>query len=500
MEKSNFKILLFRYHPYVIAEAHSCPKQDMRCGQKKSLFPPLGLAQLRAVLKEAGYEQVKILDAWAEELSEASFLKTIEEYNPDVVGSTIWTTNLNIELSIIKKVKQRLPKTTVVVGGPHLDVYPRECLERSDFTDIDFGVVGEGEETAIELFDALRTGDDSFDKIKGIVYRDGEKVMFTGPRPPVENLDSLPYPDFSELPIDKYYLELEKTSPFIYIFTARGCPYACRYCFNSRRRGYRTHSVDYVINYIKFLQQNYGVKDIAFWDVTFTFDKERTILLCKRYKEAGIGLSYNVRTRVNHIDEETIIALKESGCYRIHYGVESGTQEILDKMNRKTSLKQIREAIALTKKHGISVGTNFMIGYVDETMETYKNTVKFIKELDPDHVSIYVTTAMPGTYLYSDVLKRGILKSDAWQDYALGKIPDIDLRSLRIPGKDYGIDDLDRMLAQAYRQIYLRPSFILKKLRNMRTLRQFPTYFMQAIRVLVLNFFRSARKGATTST
>jgi len=497
MEKSDLRILLFRYHPYVMARAETSVKQDVYCAKKMSLFPPLGLAQLAAVLKNAGYEQVRIVDAWAEGLPETAFLETVESFNPNLVGCTLWTTNLNNELPILEKIKQRLPSATAVVGGPHLDVYPRECLER--FGAIDFGVAGEGEETVVELFDAVRTGTDSLSEIKGIVYRDGKEVVFTGWRPPVKDLDSLPYPDFSGLPVNRYYSEIEKTAPFIYIFSTRGCPYRCRYCFNSRGRGYRKHSVDYVINYIKFLKQRYGIKEVAFFDETFTFDKKRTLLFCKRYKEENIGPPYAVRTRVNHVDEETIIALKESGCYRIHYGVESGVQEVLDKMDRKITLEQVREAVALTKKHGIAVAANFMIGYIDESRATYERTIEFIKELDPDHVNIFITTVLPGTDLYFEALERGILERDVWREYALGKIPSVDVRGLRIPGKDYGVDDLDRMLAQAHRRIYFRPAFVLKKLRATRSPKHLQKYLAQAMAMLSTHLSRSLKRAAKDS-
>lgn len=497
MEKRDFKILLFRYRPYITARAESSPKQEVYCAKKLSLFPPLGLAQLAGMLKNAGYEQVKIVDAWAEELSETAFLETVERFDPNLVGCTLWTTNLNSELSMLEKIKQRLPGVTTVVGGPHLDVYPRDCIEHSDF--IDFGVVGEGEETAVELFDAVRTGADSLGEIKGIVYRDKGEAVSTGWRAPVKDLDSLPYADFSDLPMDEYFSEIEKLAPFIYIFSTRGCPYACRYCFNSRGRGYRKHSIDYIINYIKFLKRRYGIKEVVFMDETFTFDSKRTLLFCNRYREEGIGLPYTIRTRADHVDEETIIALKESGCYRFHYGVESGVQEVLDRMNRKMTLEQVREAIALTKKHGVLTSANFMIGYIDESRDTYERTIEFIKELDPDHVNIFITTVLPGTDLYFEALERGILKRDVWREYAMGKIPSVDLKGLRIPGKDYSVDDLERMLARAYRHIYFRPTFVLKKLRTMRSPKQLPRYFRQAMAMLSNHFLRSLKKSPRRS-
>ncbi|MBI4831843.1 MAG: cobalamin B12-binding domain-containing protein [Candidatus Lindowbacteria bacterium] len=474
MERADFRILLFRYHPYVRSKAESNPKIGAYCAKRLSLFPPLGLAYLAGVLKNAGYTQVKIIDAWAEELSETALLEAVEAYKPNLVGCTLWTTNLNDELSILEKIKQRLPGVIAAVGGPHLDVYPSECLERAEF--IDYGVVGEGEETAVELLDVIRAGAESPGKIKGIVYRDSKEIVFTGPRPPVSNLDSLPYPDFSDLPMDRYYSEIEQAGAFIYIYSARGCPYRCRHCFNSRGRVYRAHSIDYTMDYIKFLKERYGLKQLSIWDETFTFDKRRTLLFCQRFKEEGIRLPYAVRTRIDRIDEEIIRALKDSGCYRIHYGVESGVQEVLDKMNRKMTLEQVRDIVALTKKHGLSVTANFMIGYIDESRETYDKTVKFIKELDPDHLNIFITTVLPGTDLYFEALERGILKQDVWREYALGKIASIDTRGLRLPGKDYSTDDLDRMLAQAYRQIYFRPRFMLRKLLALRSPKQIKRY------------------------
>jgi anaerobic magnesium-protoporphyrin IX monomethyl ester cyclase len=496
MEKSAFKILLFRYHPYVKAGAEISPnpKQEMCCTKRLSLFPPLGLGHLVGALKGAGYERIKIVDAWAEELDEAEFGRKVEEFAPNLVGCTIWTTNMNVELAMLGRIKQRFPDVTTVVGGPHLDVYPRDCLENADF--VDFGVAGEGEETAVELFDAVRTGGDSFGEIKGIVYRDGKEIIYTGPRSPVKELDRLPYADFSGLPMKNYFSGAEKISPLIYIFTTRGCPYRCRYCFNSRGRGYRQHSVDYIIDYIKFLKREYGIKEATFMDETFSFDKKRTLLFCERYKAEGIGLPYTIRTRVDHVDEETITALKESGCYRVHFGVESGVQEVLDRMRRKMTLQQVRDAVALTKKHGILVSANFMIGYLDESMDTYERTVEFIKELNPDHVNIFITTVLPGTDLYFEALERGILKTDVWRDFALGRIPSVDLKGLRLPGKDYAVNDLENMLARAYRRIHLRPAFVFKKLGTAGSPKELLRYFRQGTAMLSTQFLRSVKNAA----
>jgi anaerobic magnesium-protoporphyrin IX monomethyl ester cyclase len=495
MDRKDFRILLYRFHPYVTAGAEISPnpKQEMFCTKGLSLYPPLGLGHVAGALKGAGYEHVKIVDAWAEKLDEAAFGRKVEEFAPNLVGCTIWTTNMNSELAMLGRIKQRFPDVTAVVGGPHLDVYPRECLENTDF--VDFGVVGEGEKTAVKLFETVRTGGNSFTEIKGIVYRDGQEVIYTGPRPPVKELDSLPYPDFSGLPVQNYFSGAEKISPLIYVFSARACPYRCKYCFNSRDRGYRQHSVDYIIDYIKFLKREYDVKEVTFMDETFTFDRKRTLLFCERYKAEGIGLPYTIRTRADHVDEEIIIALKESGCYRLHFGVESGVQEVLDRMRRKMTLQQIRDAIALTKKHGILVSANFMIGYLEESMDTYERTVEFIKELDPDHVNIFITTVLPATDLYFEALERGILKTDVWRDFAQGRIPCVDMRGLRLPGKDYGVDDLENMLARAYRRIYFRPRFILKKLRRVRSPEQISRYLKQGTAMLSNRFLRSLKKA-----
>jgi anaerobic magnesium-protoporphyrin IX monomethyl ester cyclase len=313
MNKGDYKIFLFRFNPYVTIKA-ACPRQEVHCTKKRSLYPPVGLAQMAATFKKAGYEQVKMVDAWAEELNEKELLDIVERFDPHIVGCTLWTTNLDSELPILEKIKQRFPNVTTVTGGPHFDVYPRECLKHCDF--IDFGVVGEAEESAVELLEALRTNSDSLGEIKGIVYREGKEVVFTGSRPPVNDLDTLPFPDFTGLPVNKYYAALEKFAPFIYIFSTRGCPYRCRYCHNSRGKGFRKHSVDYLIAYIKHLRQQYGLKEIVFFDDTFTFDKERTLHFCKLYKEEVKGTFYNIRTRADHVDDEILSALKESGCHR----------------------------------------------------------------------------------------------------------------------------------------------------------------------------------------
>jgi anaerobic magnesium-protoporphyrin IX monomethyl ester cyclase len=471
--------VLFTRHPKYTREGYSMPKE---IGNSLGIYLPYGMAILAAVLREKGHE-VFVVDAYAEGLSEAEHTQRVAEIEPDLIGVGPWTESLIGEMEGARILKNKLPGVPLVVGGPHASLYPKETLDRYSF--VDYVVFGEAEETILELVDNLHDPERLKD-VPGVGLRiDGEAVL-APPRPPVQDLDSLPFPAFDLFPMEKYFSSLAKKDKSTYILSTRGCPFKCRYCTKpvADKRIVRYTSPDYILKLLNHLVFDHGMQEVHFFDDTFTLDKKRVLTICDGINNSELAgkLSWTIRTRVDTVNPQVLEALKKAGCYRVGYGVESGNPEILKAMDRGISLKKAFEVISYTKKIGLETAANYMIGYPGESKQTYRNTLQFAKKLNTDFANFSVTVAKPDSLLYEDYLE--IHKRDIWREFALGKIDYVKKNEVRFAGKDYGIEDLDRMSTRAYVIYYFRPVIIWRHLKRLSSWKQFKIMFNQAIGML----------------
>lgn len=429
--------------------------------------PPLGLALLAAVLEKDGY-LVKILDLPALRFSEKSLPMIIRREKPDVVGITAMTPTISSAVSVAKKVKEGDSDITVVLGGAHATILPEETLQKS--AEIDIIVRGEGEETTLELVKVLEEDPSNINRVLGITYRNGDSVKSNPLRPPILDLDTLPFPAFHLLPIGKYRLHppFGRRSPFMPIITSRGCPYRCIFCSKSVfGKKYRSNSSAYAVGEIRLLDEKFGVKEIKFYDDVFTLDRKRTIAICMQLKEQGIDIPWACETRVDLVDGELLGVMKDAGCYMIAYGVESGNQGILDSLRKGITLEQAIGAFKLTHDAGIETVAYFMIGSPGETPETIKDTIDFARKLDPDFVQFSMTTPYPGTELYRLAVKEGYVP-EKWDEFVYA-----DLKSVGNPGfgiKTLSREELGEWNRKAYSSFYLRWSYVWKRLKKIKSL------------------------------
>lgn len=447
------------------------------------LYPPLGLAHIAAVARQSGHE-VKIIDALAENIDIEDLLQMVMEYSPDLVALSLWTHIFKAETRLADEIKKKLPHTKIVIGGPHLDLYADETMKA--YPSVDFAVISEGEETFKELLLAL-SENSRLDTIHGLCFRDSGRVVENPPRPTIKDLDQIPFPAVDLLPLEKYYSIVARNNRPIYMLTSRGCPFKCAYCVDQQfGRSVRLHSSDYVIDCMKWLVNDLGINEVHFYDDTFTLHKKRTLEICRRIRDEGLSvIPWTIRTRVDTVDEEMFDALWDSGCYRIGYGIEAGNQEIMDLMRKGTTLEKVRETFRLTRKHPFEIVANFMIGYLGESKKTYKDTLNFALELDPDFVYFSITQAEAHSELYNQALELNLVKPDEWKDFILGKSDSVDLKSKRFAGKDYAISDLERMQSWANVRFYLRPSKVWKHLKRTRSVKSFFSKAKMAISIAV---------------
>ncbi|PIP29295.1 hypothetical protein COX27_02185 [Candidatus Kuenenbacteria bacterium CG23_combo_of_CG06-09_8_20_14_all_36_9] len=443
-------------------------------------LPPLGLMYLAGYLSEKTGHQIKMIDCALENVTYEKMEKIVIEEKPMVVGITAMTFTL-IDVfktaEIIKKVDQNIK---IVLGGPHVNIYPTETMNNKN---IDFLVLGEGEAPFKELLDNL---DDieQLKQIKGLVFRDDDSIVInTGVRNLIMDLDSVPHPKRDLLPYKKYYSIIAKKNPTTTMFTSRGCPYRCIFCDRPHLgKIFRARSAENVVSEMIEIKKM-GIKEIFIYDDTFTIDRSRVVKICELILNKNIKLNWDIRARVNTIDEDLLKLMKLAGCERIHYGVEAGTKKILKILRKDITVEQVRTAFKLTKKVGIETAGYFMIGSPNETMADIKETINLAKEIFPDYIHFSVLTPFPATELYFRGLQEGVIKNDYWREFALN--PRIEFKPPAWE-ENFKRDELIKILIKVYREYYLSPKYIWKRIKELRNWQNVKNNFKAGMRLIKL--------------
>ncbi len=370
-------------------------------GAPKSIFLPLGLGYLAAVLEENQYE-VNVLDLQMINPTIQQLESELSRTNADVVGVTTSTLTYWPAVEIVKAAKKVLPDALTLVGGPHVTALPEQTL--TEAPEVDVVVRGEGEKTMLELADlASKTGSQDLSKVNGITFRKEGKIVHTNNRAFIENLDELPHPAFHHFKLENYRMAGKNYLPII---TSRGCPFECTFCLASSMCGtrFRTRSPKKVLEELEWMRDEHHADVFALYDDTFTFDKRRANAICDEMKARKFDLPWDCRTRVDQVTTEILTKLRDANCQLVHFGVESGSQKMLDAMKKHTTVEKNAWAIKLAKEVGISVAISVVVGYPGETPEMLKETFDFIKKTRPDFVYVCQAIPYPGTELV-DILK-----------------------------------------------------------------------------------------------
>lgn len=462
------KILLVRPRIINFINAQAAPSFDNSVGT----VPPLGIASIAAFLERHHYA-VSILDCEIECSSREDIKRTIELQQPDIVGVSAITTNIHgaLEVSNIAKAYGKI----VVMGGTHMAIFPLETMQ---YPSIDYGVVGEGEQPTLELLRALESGGD-VSKITGIVYKKNGEIRVNGIAKN-DDLDSLPWPAYHLLHLQKY--EMINTGPMVSMFTTRGCPYKCTFCFrNPILDKVRKKNPIRVADEIEYINKEFGIRYINFVDETITLDAAHISTICAEIMRRRLRIVFQAPTRVNHVDEGLLYTMKKAGFDTLRFGVESGDERILKLIDKRITLGEIRRAFALCKKAGIKSVAYFILGYLGETKESIMRTIRFAKELKADYSVFFPATPMPGTKLFDMAADAGLVERNYWLEFVLGK------RNDPIP---FLFPDTDRYIYKVYRQLYFNPSYICKMLFKKETIFNFSKYFTAALNLLRMKFER----------
>ena len=428
----------------------------------RGCMPPLNLMYIAAYLLKNGHE-VRILDLYAEKLSESGIIERVKAFAPALAGFAAYTASFDMAAETAVLLKKNFPGLKTVAGGIHASYLPGACLKSGG---LDFVVIGEGEETFLELADCLeRSGDVS--KVTGLAYlRDGRTVL-TGPRALIEDINTLPWPAHQLVDFGKYYLGITRavtSLPAASVLTMRGCPYKCTFC--SHHFGYggklRKRAPADVVAEIKSLYDNYGIREFQFEDPSFTCDPGHVREICRLIKKSGLKIFWNCNVRANTASEELFREMSDAGCRRALLGVESGSQEMLDRMKKGVTLDGVRRTVALAAKYDMRVNAAFILGTPGETLETARLTYEFAKELDPDYVMFSVYIPSVGGELFQTLADQGKLDLD--NVYGADYITVYSEREPMVEMSSVPSARLLSLMEEFTRGFYFRPSYILKRL------------------------------------
>lgn len=412
------------------------PKDFSSQKVRVSIFFPLGIAYLAAVIEKTGKYELQVLDALSEGdvnegspladdkirygLTDQELVDRIKAFKPDVVGVSCLFSAMQWDMgNVCRLTKEVNPDTITVVGGAHVGLTPKELIRQHK--EIDFLIEGEAEVTLIKLLESLNAGFLS-PELNGIAFwRDGE-VHHIAKTDYIMDLDAIPFPARSLFNMQKYFESpnshgFYKKTPYTQMITSRGCPNKCAFCALGAHWGskQRMRSPKNVLDEIEFLIQEYGIREIHFEDDNITSNKKRAMAIFEGMIERRFNIIWHVPSGMaaNTLDEELLAKMRESGCYSLTLAIESGNQHVVSRLMKKpVNLKRIPALVQQIRHHGMDVRGFFILGYPDETKENIQETINFAREIELDWSYFSIFSPLPGTKSYNTCLEKGYIKKE----------------------------------------------------------------------------------------
>ncbi|MEO5570401.1 MAG: radical SAM protein [Bacteroidia bacterium] len=377
-------------------------------------YVPLGILYISSFLEKHGFEN-NVFDST---FSSFEKLKTsLVQTPPAIIGIyTNLVTKLNV-LKIIRFIKEtkELKKTKIILGGPEVTNHAENFLNYGAH----IIVIGEGEETMLELVHHFsKQNNEPIDNVNGIAFKNNNnELIYTPERIKIKNIDELPFPGRAKVNLQLYFdaWKNKHGESAVSVSTMRGCPYTCKWCSRAvYGQSYRRRSASVVADELEWIQKNYSVDTVWFVDDVFTISHKWMKEFADEIEKRNLHLKYECITRADRMNEEIIQLLKKSGCFRVWIGAESGSQKVIDAMDRRVKVEQVSEMIQLAKTYEIQSGTFIMVGYPGETEKDIEETIAHLKKSDPDVFTITVAYPIKGTPLYNEV-EPDFIKQLPWE-------------------------------------------------------------------------------------
>ena len=415
--------------------------------------PPLGLAYIGAVLEENDVK-VTILDAPALDMNFQSYQRQLANKHVDLLGVQTTTPTIKQALAVGKITKELYPECMVTMGGYHATFMPEQVLRENDFVDV--VVRNEGEYATLELVDAIEN-EKPLRNIDGINYRDGDRIVETPKRRPIEDLDALPFPARHLLPMSEYML-FGRKQVLATMICSRGCPMGCSFCASSAMHGRRVRfrSPENAVDEMERVVDDYKVRMVGFMDDTFTLFPKWVQSFCKGIISRGIDAVWGCTARVDRFNKELLSQMWKAGCRTLLFGVESGNQKILDNVQKGTKVGQAKRAFKTAKDIGMHTIASMTLGMPGENKTTIDETIGFAKRVSPDYALFSLATPYPGTKFYELASKMGLIRIKDWTHFTL--------LTPVIETVDLTLRELQDTQREAFKEFYLRPSYVFKQL------------------------------------
>ncbi|MFC1576791.1 B12-binding domain-containing radical SAM protein [Candidatus Omnitrophota bacterium] len=442
------------------------PRRNELVGKNPSIIeahrgfnPPLGLLYLASSIKRNTDFHVDVLDAQPLKLTYQQLEERLCGKRYDVVGVTAMTFTLIDAARTAALAKKVMPEAKVVLGGPHAHLFPDETMALEG---VDYVIMGEAESSFVEFLKNIRDPR-LFPGINGLVFKNGGGPVRKNAFSTIKALDAIPFPDRGMLDPALYNSLLSKGALSTIIISSRGCPFRCAFCDRPTSpvtSDFRFRSAKNVADELAECRR-LGIRDFIFYDDTFTVRKERVMELCEEILRRGLDIRWDIRTRVDTVDEEMLKNLKKAGCTAIHYGVEAGNDKILKIIKKGFTIDKVKEVFRLTKKTGIETLAYFMIGLPRETINDINDSFGLARELKPDYAHFTIFSPYPGTELYRMGLSEGVIKKDVWREFAADP-----REGFRIPvwEENFSRDELYGLIVRFYKSFYLRPGYVISRL------------------------------------
>ncbi len=408
---------------------------------------PFYLAYATAILEKSGYDCC-LVDGIAERICEADFIQRAIDFKPDITVLEISTASFDTDLRQAQKIKDTCPDTRIIFCGIHVDMYRTQFLDENPL--VDFVLKGEYDFVLHQLIQAIESNSD-YSTIPNLVYRDDQGVAHQTERGElIDDLDTIPWPSRDQLPMHSYWdLPGGIPEPSLQMWASRGCPFQCIFCawpqimYGNNR--YRTRDPKDVVDEIEAMVEKYGFRSFYFDDDTFNIGKKRLLALCDEIKKRNLNLPWAAMARADTTDRETLAAMKDAGLVGIKYGVESGSQQLVDNAKKGLDLKIVEEMVCATRELGINQHLTFSFGLPGETWETVRQTIDFAKRLNPETIQFSIMTPFPGSTFYRMLEEEGKLLTHDWSKYDGGTTAVV--RTDALSG-----EDLERALRMAYNE------------------------------------------------